>query len=121
MVPQIPTHQQIHNQVQFLPILKSIGHINQEGMLQLRQQFPLIQHRMYTLLGNNLGLIHFLHRVQLASSLHDDTPHFAEPSLPDHVIELEMATADLDCLGFGARFVLDYYFVLFFMLVGKFG
>lgn len=36
MVPQIPTDQQIHYQIQVFPVLECIGHVDDKRMLQFR-------------------------------------------------------------------------------------
>lgn len=36
MIPQIPTDQQIHDQIQIFPVLECIGHVDDKRMLQFR-------------------------------------------------------------------------------------
>lgn len=45
MVAQIASVHQVHDKVQVLSVLKCIKHIYQEGMLEVAQQVPFIQHR----------------------------------------------------------------------------
>ena len=94
MVPQIAPFEQIHGQIEFFPILKSVGHVDNKRMPELGKQFSLIQNRMDTFLGDDLGFVHFLHRVNLSRLLHFHRPDLAEAALPYHVVELEVPSSD---------------------------
>lgn len=43
MVSQISANKQIHDQVQLLSVLEGVGHVDEERMLELRQEFSLVQ------------------------------------------------------------------------------
>ena len=99
MVAQISADQQIHDEIQILSILKGIGHVDDVGMLELRKQLPLIQHRMDALLADDLGLMHLLHRVDLLRLLELHAPHLPESALADHVNAVEVLPCHLFALG----------------------
>lgn len=41
--PQIPARHVIHYKVKIEPVLKRVDHIDEEGVLELRQQLPLVE------------------------------------------------------------------------------
>lgn len=43
MVSEVSTNQQIHNQIKVLPVLESIGHIDDVRVFKFRQQLPLVE------------------------------------------------------------------------------
>ncbi len=65
MVPQISSVLIVHNQVQILAVLESIGHVDDERVVQLGQKVHLVENRRDRLLANNFGFAHFFHRVDL--------------------------------------------------------
>ena len=95
VVAQVPADQQVHDQVEVFPVLKGVGHVDQEGVLQPRQQFPLVEHRMDAFLADNLGLVHLLHRVHLLSLLQLHAPHLPEPALAHHVLAVKVVPVHL--------------------------
>jgi hypothetical protein len=48
--PQIPAGHVIHYKVKVEPILKSVDHIDDEGVLELCQQLPFVEDRFYAFL-----------------------------------------------------------------------
>lgn len=53
VVPEISTIDQIHNQVEILPILKCEHDVNKKRMVEALQQLPLVQHGSHTFLGED--------------------------------------------------------------------
>lgn len=75
---------------------------------------------MDTLLGNNFRFVHLFHGIELAIFLHVDAPHLAESSLTDHVIELKVVATYFDVFTVLLDLLLNYYLILFAVLVGQF-
>ena len=52
VVPEVASGHQIHEQIQILPILEGLPHVDDELVLDFGQKFPLIGHRVHALLGH---------------------------------------------------------------------
>lgn len=98
MVPEIASVEEVHYEVEVLPVLERIVHVHQEYAIKLRQYLPFIHDRFDTPLGQNPGLVHLLHSEVLLALLLDDLPDLAEPSLADADPVLERRLAD-GCMG----------------------
>lgn len=96
VVAQITTVQQVHDEVERVPVLERVVHVHQEGTVQLRQDLPLVHHGLDAALCQYSRLAHLLHGVQLLVlrllPLH--FPDFAEAALANAVVLLEMRLAD---------------------------
>lgn len=57
MIPQITPRHQIHDQIQYLPILKSILHIDNKRIINPLQQILLIHNTLYTLLRHDPTIV----------------------------------------------------------------
>jgi hypothetical protein len=86
MVPQVPTREVVHDQIDIFTVLKSIVHVDYEWILKLSQYLSLIHDRLETPLGEDPGLGHFLHSILLFALFALYLPHFPEASLPDTVL-----------------------------------
>jgi hypothetical protein len=105
MITQISADQQIHDKIQILPILKRIGHVNDIRMFESGKQLSFIQHRMYTLLADDLGLMHLLHRINLLRLLQFHAPNLPESSFADHVNAIKMFSCHLFALRLSQKVV----------------
>lgn len=106
VVSQVSADQQVHDEIEVLPILKGIGHVDDGWMLEFGQQFAFVEHGVDAFLPDDLSLMHFLHRVDLLGFLHAHTPHLAETSLPDDVDAVEVVATNLLTLYLFASFCL---------------
>ena len=92
MVPEVTTREQVHHQVEVLPVLEGVVHVDEEGVvLELGQDAPLAHHRLHAPLRQDAGLAHLLHgeHVGVLGSFVLDLPHFAEAALSDALFVLE--------------------------------
>ena len=83
MVAEVATWQVVHDQVEILSILKRVVHIDDEGVLELRQNLPLVDDRLDTALRDDSGFAHFLHGEVLLGFLALDSPHLAKTAFAD--------------------------------------
>ena len=97
VVPEVSSRQQVHDEVQVLPVLEGKVHVDEKRvMLQLRENSALAHDGLDAPLGQNPRLAHFLHRVQLCMlvSLVLDLPDLTEAALADALLVLEEILAD---------------------------
>lgn len=85
VVPQVTTCHQIDDQVQVLPVVKSIVHVHEKGVVKLAQELFFIDNRVHTPLGNDPSLQHLLHCEELMCFLLLYFPNLAEASSAYHV------------------------------------
>lgn len=85
VVSQIPAVQVVHHQVQVFPVLERAFHVDEEGVLQICQQGPLVHDRVDRFLIYDFGLLHFLHCIDFAGPFASHLPHFAKPALPNRI------------------------------------
>jgi len=83
VVAQVASRQVVHDQVQVFSVLERVVHVDDEQVLQLRENLALIYDRLDTALGDNACLGHLFHRVKLLCLFALDSPHFAESTLSD--------------------------------------
>ena len=91
VVPEIASVKQVHHEVQIFPILESVVHVNDVGIMELSEDLSLIHHRFETPLSEDACLGHLLHRVGLLSLLSFDLPHLAEATFSNAVKIVEVA------------------------------
>lgn len=53
LVAEVPPRHEVHDQEQVVAVLKSVDHIDEEGMAELSQQLPLVLNRLNALFGND--------------------------------------------------------------------
>jgi len=94
MVAQIASRKVIHRQVEVLPILEGEVHVDQEGVVQLREDLALVHHGFHRAFGNHPRLAHLLQGVFLLVLLPLHFPHFAEPALSNAVGVVEGVFGD---------------------------
>lgn len=94
MIPQVPTIQKIHHEVQILSVLKGVVHVYDKGVLQSAQKQSLVHNAADRLLANNLGLHHLLHRIYFLIFLKLYAPHLAETTLSNHIMVVETVLAN---------------------------
>ena len=83
MVTEVAARQIVHHEVQVLPVLEGVVHVNDEHILELGEDLALINDGLDTALCDDSGLGHLLHGVVLLRLLALDSPHLTEASLPD--------------------------------------
>jgi hypothetical protein len=93
-VPEVSSGEQVHNQIQIIPVLESVLHIDQEVGLELAQYFPLVEYGINASFVKDSGLSHLLHGKHLAVFLTLDLPDLAKASLPDGVLVAEVVLLD---------------------------
>ena len=97
VIPEVASGQQIHHEVQILPVLEGIVHIDKKRVvLQFREDSALAHHGLDAPLRQDPRLAHFLHRkhIRMLGPLVLDLPHLAEASLADALLVLEEVLAD---------------------------
>lgn len=95
VITEIATRQHVHHQIQVVPILEGIVHVDNEWVVELCKDLPLVHHRFDAPLSDDACLRHFLHRICLLGLLTLDLPDLPEAALPDAVLVVE--------IGFGQR------------------
>ena len=83
MIPQVSAIKVVHDEIKIIPILKSVDHVNQKWMTQLREVLSFIHHRRDWFLVYDLCLTHQFHRVDLPRSLVLDLPYLTKTTLPN--------------------------------------
>ena len=94
MVPKITPSNQICHEVKIFVILKRVKHIDQKRVFQLSQQLFFIHDRIHRLFLNDPTLRHFFHSISCFEFFALYLPDFAEATLADHRVELEMGLVD---------------------------
>lgn len=95
MISQITPVQIIHDQVEVLPILKSIANVDQKWMVEPTQKLSLVHHRTHWLFVNNFHLTHLLHSKHRLTLFHFHLPHLTEASLADRIEHVQKLFAHL--------------------------
>jgi hypothetical protein len=90
MISQVAAGDDISDEEDVLVVLKSVKHIDQEGVFKLTQELPFVYYRLDTFLLNDSALRHFFHGVLSFELLSFNFPHFSKASLSDDIVELEM-------------------------------
>ena len=85
MVTKITTGHVVDDEVQILSVLKRILHVDEEGMVELAEEFLLIHDRVDTAFGDDPRLGHFFHREALLLLLLLHFPHFTETAPSNHI------------------------------------
>ena len=83
VVTEITARQIVHNQIEVLSVLERIVHVDDEQILKLGEDLPLVNDRLDTALGDDPRLGHLLHSVVLLGFLTLDSPYLAETSFTD--------------------------------------
>lgn len=96
VITEIASGQHVHHQIQVVSILERVVHVDDEWVVQLSEDLPLVHHRFDAPLRDDACLGHFLHRICLLCLLSLDLPNLPEATLPDTVLVIE--------IGFGQRY-----------------
>ena len=83
VVAEVAATEVVHDQVEVLAVLERIVHVHDEGVLELRKDLSLVDHRLDAPLRDDPRLAHLFHREELLGFLAFDEPHFAEASFAD--------------------------------------
>ncbi len=83
MVTEISTCQQVHDQVQVLAILERVVHIDDERVLELRQDLSLVHHRLNAALVKDAGFGHLFHGIYSLYFLAFNLPYLSESAFAD--------------------------------------
>lgn len=94
VVTEVPAREQVHHQVQVVPILERVRHVDDEGMSEVGKDAPFVDNGTLATFGNDPRLRHLLQSVKLLAVLLLHLPHLAEPAPSDHVVELEHVARD---------------------------
>ena len=96
MVTKVATIQEVHDQVEVLPILKGVVHVHDERVVDLSEDLALVHHRFYASLRNNSSFTHLFHGVLLLRLLPLHLPDLAEATLSNAV--------EVSKIGLGQRY-----------------
>lgn len=91
MVSQIASREQIHYQIQVLSVLESVVHVDNEGVVELGENLPLIHDRLDTSFSYNTRLVHLFHGIGLLCFLSLNFPNFAKSSFTNTVKVVEVS------------------------------
>ena len=81
VVTKVTPAQVVHDQVQVLPVLKRIVHVDEERVLQAGQDVPLVHDRFHAAFSDNSGLAHFFEGEVRALFFAFHAPDFAKAAL----------------------------------------
>ena len=95
VITEVTPREHVHHQIQVVSILEGVVHVDDEWVVELCEDLPLVHHRFNAPLCDDAGLGHFLHRICLLGLLTLDLPDLPEAALPDAVLVVE--------IGFGQR------------------
>lgn len=95
VITKVASREHVHHQIQIVSILERVVHVDDERVVELCEDLPLVHHRFDAPLRDDACLGHFLHRIRLLRLLTLDLPDLAEATLPDAVLVVE--------IGFGQR------------------
>lgn len=96
VVAQVSARQVVHDEVEVLAVLERVVHVHDERVFQLRQDLPLVYHRLDTALGDDTCLAHLFHGEVLFGLFALDSPDLAEAALADAEV--------IDKVGLGDRY-----------------
>jgi len=80
---------QVNDQVEVVPVLKGVLHVDEEGVVELDEEFLFVHDGVDGALADDAGFGHFLEgegRLGLGGL---DAPDLAEAAAPDHALEVE--------------------------------
>ena len=83
VVSQIASREIVHDQVEVLPILKGVVHVDDEWVLELGQDLTLVDDGLDASLGDDPSLAHLLHGEVLLGFLPLDSPNLSKATLSD--------------------------------------
>jgi len=92
---KVPAHHEIQHEKAVVVVLEGVPHVDDEGMLNLLQQAPLLDNVRDCLLLDTSRLVDVLEGVELLQPLVLDDAHLAERALADRAVEIEVVEADL--------------------------
>ena len=90
VVPQVPPREQVHHQVEVLPVLERVVHVDQKRVVELGEDLPLVNDTFDASFGDNTSFTHFFHGVALLAFLPLDLPHLPKAPLAHAVQVLEV-------------------------------
>lgn len=96
MVAEVAAREQVHDEVQVLPVLEGVVHIDQERMmLELGEDAPLAHDRLDAPLRQDPCLAHLLHgkHLNMLQALVLYLPHLAKAAFADAFLVLEQVLA----------------------------
>ena len=62
--PEISSGQQVHYEIEVIPIIEGRAHVGDKRRSQAFKYFALIEHIVYAFFHDDQGLAHFLHSVE---------------------------------------------------------
>lgn len=99
MVSEVASVEIVHDEVEVLPILKGVDHVDQEGVTKFCQKLPLVEDRSYRFFANNFGFAHEFHGIDLLVSFVLDLPDFSKTSLSNCHDSAEVKFGYLGVIG----------------------
>ena len=94
VVTQVAAGEIVHHQVKVFAVLKGVVHVDDEQIIELFQNLPLVDYRLHTTLGNYASLGHFFHSIVLFFFLSFDSPDFSKSALADAEMVDEVGLRD---------------------------
>ena len=85
VIAQVTSVEHIHYQVQILSVLEGVVHINNEWVVQLSQDLPLVHYWLNGTLCYYTSLRHFFHRILLLGLLSLYFPYFAKSTFTNAI------------------------------------
>ena len=94
VISQVAPSHQICDQVNILEIDKSVEHVDEEGVFELREQFAFVYDRIDRFFVNYAHFRHFFHGVHRLKLFTFYLPYAAEAALSNHTVELKVRLSD---------------------------
>lgn len=95
VVPEVASSQEVHDQVEILPVLEGVIHIDDEDVVELRKNFPFVHDGVDAFLADDSSFAHLFHGIEQLSLLALHLPNLSKAALTYAVVVLEV--------GFGYR------------------
>ena len=94
VVAEVSAGEEVHDKVEVLLVLEGEAHVDEVGVFELGEELAFVHDGVDGALGDDAGLAHFLHGVELLGFLLFDLPDLAEAAAPDDVVEEEVVLGD---------------------------
>lgn len=94
MVPEISSAHVVHDEVEVVPILEGVEHINEEGVFELAEKLAFVHDGGDGFFGDDETFGHLLHGEGFFFLTRLDLPDFSESSLSNDVVEIELVFGD---------------------------
>ena len=86
VVSQIAAREKVHCEVEVVAVLKRVIHVDDERIVNLREDLSFVHDRLDAFLGEDSRLGHLFHSIMLFRFLPLYFPHFAETAPPNAVL-----------------------------------